>query len=255
MKLTCKVYEDLLPMYHDGVCSEDSKALVEEHLKECESCSAMLADLRGEIALPQTAPEDLKPLEEIKTKWDETKRRAVKKGVCVTLAVVAVILAVWTCVWYFGYARAYDVLGSKLEKVTDHEAAMTTADYQSVVGDYKFTVKRPGFLGNSGFVSVCHKVGAVVYLDENRDPHLNQDPFFYVFFYPQWGGGYKVALTFDSIGETEWIWLNGDLIVNDAGVYCEPLAQTQQVIDDHYDEILAVFDAIYDLWGIRLIEG
>ena len=29
MKENCKVIEDLLPLYHDGVCSEESKEFVE----------------------------------------------------------------------------------------------------------------------------------------------------------------------------------------------------------------------------------
>ena len=40
MKLSCKVIEDMLPMYYDGVCSDESAALVEEHLKECPECRA-----------------------------------------------------------------------------------------------------------------------------------------------------------------------------------------------------------------------
>ena len=38
MKVTCKVIQDLLPLYVDGVCSPDTAALVEEHLKDCASC-------------------------------------------------------------------------------------------------------------------------------------------------------------------------------------------------------------------------
>ena len=51
MKTSCKIIEDLLPMYHDEICSEESAALIEEHLKECASCSQVLASLRGEIDL------------------------------------------------------------------------------------------------------------------------------------------------------------------------------------------------------------
>ena len=66
MKTSCKIIEDLLPMYHDEICSEESAALIEEHLKECASCSHVLASLRGEIDLQKDIPaDDLKPLEEI----------------------------------------------------------------------------------------------------------------------------------------------------------------------------------------------
>ena len=34
----CNIIKDLLPLYIEDICSEDSKKLVEEHLKECSSC-------------------------------------------------------------------------------------------------------------------------------------------------------------------------------------------------------------------------
>ena len=30
MKLSCDVIQDLLPLYHDGVCSKESRKIVEE---------------------------------------------------------------------------------------------------------------------------------------------------------------------------------------------------------------------------------
>lgn len=38
MKYSCKVIEDLLPLYHDGVCNEESKLIIEEHFSECTDC-------------------------------------------------------------------------------------------------------------------------------------------------------------------------------------------------------------------------
>ncbi|MBR5943807.1 MAG: zf-HC2 domain-containing protein, partial [Lachnospiraceae bacterium] len=45
MKYECKVIEDLLPLYKDGICSEESKKAVEEHLNECPECRKMLDEL------------------------------------------------------------------------------------------------------------------------------------------------------------------------------------------------------------------
>jgi len=39
MKITCEIIEDLLPLYYDGVCSENSRECVEEHLTQCASCN------------------------------------------------------------------------------------------------------------------------------------------------------------------------------------------------------------------------
>jgi len=45
MKIPCDVAADLLPLYHDGVCSQSTKKLIEEHLKECEACRIMLGKI------------------------------------------------------------------------------------------------------------------------------------------------------------------------------------------------------------------
>lgn len=38
MKIRCNVIKDLLPLYIDDVCSNESKELIMEHFDECESC-------------------------------------------------------------------------------------------------------------------------------------------------------------------------------------------------------------------------
>ena len=45
MKISCDVATDLLPLYHDGVCSQSTKKLVAEHLEECEPCRNLLGRL------------------------------------------------------------------------------------------------------------------------------------------------------------------------------------------------------------------
>ena len=45
MKVNCEIIEDLLPLYHDGVCSDTSRKLVDNHLESC-------ADLKVELKDP-----------------------------------------------------------------------------------------------------------------------------------------------------------------------------------------------------------
>ena len=47
MKISCDVIMDLLPLYYDGVCNDDSKKIVEEHLAECESCKSALEKIKN----------------------------------------------------------------------------------------------------------------------------------------------------------------------------------------------------------------
>ncbi|MCM1468462.1 MAG: zf-HC2 domain-containing protein [Alistipes sp.] len=46
MKIDCNVIRDLLPSYIDGICSAQTKDLVEEHIEGCEECRAVLADMK-----------------------------------------------------------------------------------------------------------------------------------------------------------------------------------------------------------------
>ena len=46
MKISCDVIRDLLPLYADDACSQDSRRMVDEHLAECPECSGMLKRLQ-----------------------------------------------------------------------------------------------------------------------------------------------------------------------------------------------------------------
>ena len=54
MKLSCAVIADLLPLYAEELAGEESRALVEEHLRDCPDCRKKLDALRQ----PKTAAPD-----------------------------------------------------------------------------------------------------------------------------------------------------------------------------------------------------
>ena len=47
MNYPCSVIQDLLPLYIDGVCSEESRKLVKAHLAECTVCGQMLEEMKN----------------------------------------------------------------------------------------------------------------------------------------------------------------------------------------------------------------
>lgn len=93
MKLSCKVIEDMLPMYYDKVCSEDSAALVEEHLKSCTHCSQMLSDLRDGVGIQEQKVDDIKPLKKIQKSYKKMRLGWLIAILCVlVLAPVAFLI-------------------------------------------------------------------------------------------------------------------------------------------------------------------
>lgn len=47
MKYQCDIIRDLLPLYHDQVCSQASETIVNEHLEECEECRGIAEKLKN----------------------------------------------------------------------------------------------------------------------------------------------------------------------------------------------------------------
>lgn len=45
--MKCNIVKDLLPNYVDELCSEETKKMVEEHIKDCEQCRGILSLMKG----------------------------------------------------------------------------------------------------------------------------------------------------------------------------------------------------------------
>ncbi len=51
MKISCRVIEDILPLYVEDCCSDETKQLVEEHLLECDDCKEKQTKLSQPVFL------------------------------------------------------------------------------------------------------------------------------------------------------------------------------------------------------------
>lgn len=94
MKVTCDVIRDLLPLYLDGVCSEDSRQLVEEHLQTCESCRRELAQLQEEQK-PEVNVHEAEGIRRVSAQWKRDRRYSFLKGITLLawIAAAACIIA------------------------------------------------------------------------------------------------------------------------------------------------------------------
>lgn len=45
--MNCNIVKDLIPLYIDGCCSEESKKIVEEHIRECDDCKKLFEDMKS----------------------------------------------------------------------------------------------------------------------------------------------------------------------------------------------------------------
>lgn len=242
MKLHCNVIEDMLPMYFDGVCSEESAELVEAHLKDCPQCSKMLSDLQSAIDVQGTAVDDLKPLSEIEKKWKNSKKIYIGRGVCIALATLLIVTAVVSGIWYFSYAKYYHQLSRGMKRISGEEVAMTSADYTFEQDGFRFDVNMPSFLSNSAFARVMNDDGLVLFL------------------YPKVGGEYTFWLYItDSNNRAYSVYLKSNMTADFENHQFPARSEKeqehiQQVLTEREDDIVAMLNAIYALWGIDLLE-
>ena len=45
--MNCNIVKDLIPLYIDGCCSEESEKVVEEHMRDCDDCKRLLEDMKS----------------------------------------------------------------------------------------------------------------------------------------------------------------------------------------------------------------
>lgn len=86
-KTNCNLINDLLPLYADNVCSEESKAAVAEHISECEKCRTQLEKMGRPISVD--------PMKDIAVMKRIKKRIRIEKIVIGALIAVVVMIALF----------------------------------------------------------------------------------------------------------------------------------------------------------------
>ncbi len=88
MKYPCGIIQDLLPLYHDGVCSQESRQIIEAHLEECSDCKQSYLSLGESDALFPVSQEKESELKKAAS-FRAVKQKLLKKQF---IAAVAALL-------------------------------------------------------------------------------------------------------------------------------------------------------------------
>lgn len=65
--VSCEIIRDLLPMYVEEICSQDSQKLVEEHLEKCEECRSFAQRMKTvELEVQESEPKELDYMKKVK---------------------------------------------------------------------------------------------------------------------------------------------------------------------------------------------
>ena len=96
MKLTCNMMDDLLPLYIEDACSEDSRLAVEEHLAECSACRSKLQRMQ------QLNPSFSTPsIEQITERYSKKMRRRKFWNVLRDILVVVLVVLLTAVIYVY----------------------------------------------------------------------------------------------------------------------------------------------------------
>lgn len=158
MKLSCEVIRDLMVLYDEDVCSEESRKLVEAHLEECAECRRYLEELGLAEKLLKEEEQEEEPSGEELLKEEQILKKSFRKirhrwaasliAVLLILPVLGLgILTIHECTgWGMAFSNLDEILVirsflKKLERGKYEQAAEMidyAVAYQSIMDAYKW---------------------------------------------------------------------------------------------------------------------
>jgi len=109
MKIPCEIVKDLLPLYHDDVCSNESRTTVEEHLLEYDTCKKYLDSMNSDFI--ETNAE--KAAEQAKSDiLKGIKKKLLRKNVIISaisvICAIPISLGVYSLIFHYEIPIPYE---------------------------------------------------------------------------------------------------------------------------------------------------
>ena len=127
-EVTCNTIRDILPLYVDGVVSDDTRNMVTKHLEDCEECRKKYEAMKSEVVIP--VEDNVAPLKHFKKAWKRKKMILVCSTI---LATIAIIFCAFFIFNHFVYQEKIAVNGAiytqKGENITELPADSTELGY------------------------------------------------------------------------------------------------------------------------------
>jgi uncharacterized membrane protein YvbJ len=118
MKNECDIVQDLLFSYKDGCLKQGSKEFVEKHLKKCEKCAKIYAEMNKEDEELNTTDKEIDYLKKIKKKMKK------KTKIIIAISIILIILVTLNIAVFINYDKYTSEMKIFLEdSITDEERA------------------------------------------------------------------------------------------------------------------------------------
>lgn len=171
MKNSCEVVKDLLPLYHDDVCSNESRSIVEEHLLECNDCKGYLDSINNDFIQSDieksTEQEKYDTLKRIKKKLF---RKNVMVSVVSILCAITVLIGGFTLIFHYQMPIPYEDKLLSINMASDGviDIIFNGENYYSSYGLTK-TIERDGVKQNAVYIYYTDSIWTKYISDPFKD--------------------------------------------------------------------------------------
>ena len=124
MKVTCEIVKDMLPLYADGVVSDDTRKLVEDHMSECEECRKYYHSLKDD-GIDDMIDKRMEEAESLKKIKHAILKKRIITGTVAALAVAVILLTAG----YIGFVHERYVPYEDSGLVINEDTLTATKDY------------------------------------------------------------------------------------------------------------------------------
>lgn len=131
MNYSCGLIEDILPLYVDGACSEESKAAIEAHLTDCEACRKTLERMQSDAV----ASESGKTTDEIAVVQYANRVRKHRIKLAIGVAAIAVIAACLLSLVFLTLQDMHNYANPTIHEVETGTYNLTSNDLEVAAAD------------------------------------------------------------------------------------------------------------------------
>ncbi|MBR6070258.1 MAG: zf-HC2 domain-containing protein [Ruminococcus sp.] len=173
-EISCNTIIDLLPLYKEEICSEETKELVEEHLQSCGSCRSLSESLTVAEPVKAAAPSEAETFRKVGRKL---KRSRFTKVMAVLMCVCIALFGAVNAAWYFLKYRPMKLMCEGMSQIGTGDLRETPNErklsiYVAEDENYFYSVRLPNYLNFTMGTATIAPIGAMG-IDENGMNYYN----------------------------------------------------------------------------------
>lgn len=148
-EIKCTIIQDILPLYIDGVVSQDTKEMVDEHLKHCDKCQSEYVSMKRELYLPIKNKDSL--IHNISKEW---RKKKVRISILSILVTTIILVGAFSYVFYYETMIPYSENLIKIERQNNQLVSRYSGEsYAGVSIMHPKSIEIDGEKRNVSFVS------------------------------------------------------------------------------------------------------